>query len=171
VIVLKVNGELCFCHSTPNPANIPSVFGVVHSGVIATSVNNSIASRFYVKGDVYRFKSMNSMKIKNMKNILIEYYGKPYEKNCCALSCSVCKCWTIDTPSFSCSEFCAKLLKSADLFNTSIHGTLPNEFHTEADFIGILEFPPFSYRWLCNIYTAPSLNIEEIQKIQQLLWT
>ena len=168
-IVLKINDQLCFCHSTPNPAKVPSVFGIVHSGVIATSVNDSISSRFYVKSEVYRFKDMNSTKIKNMKKVLAKYYGEPYEKNYCALICSAFKCLTIDTPSFSCSEFCAQLLKSAELFDDSIHGTLPNEFHINADFIGILELPAFSYKWFCSIYNSPTLSYEEIDKIKNLL--
>lgn len=168
-IVLKVNNKLCFCHSTPNPAKVPSIFGSIHSGVIATSVNDSISSRFYVYSEVYRFKNMNSTKIKTMKNVFAKHYGDPYEKNYCALICSVLKCITIKTPSFSCSEFCAKLLKSAKLFDDSFHGTLPNEFHLNAEFVGILELPAFSYKWLCNVYNAPTLSPEERDNIKKIL--
>lgn len=161
-IVLKINGQFCFCHSTPNPAFVPSVDGIAYSGVIATRVEDSIQSGFYTRAHVYRFPRVTDSKLRAMKTVFAYAQGSQYEQSPAVFCCSALKCASIKTlDSYTCSELCGKMLYEAQLITlkteSDIHKLLPIDLISDqALHIGHMRLPKLKKRWFWNFSRAPS---------------
>ena len=170
-MVLEFDGRLYACHSTPNPASVVSLFGDVHSGVMATLIDDMVGSNMYTCIDVYRSSMIRKSAIENAKDIFIDSYGKPFEKNCMAMVCALCECCPIVTDnSIFCSELVGKMMTQLSPENP--HMTLPSSF-IDIDgmrIVGHLALPPPGC-WLCNFseVAAKPLSMDEAARRRKVL--
>ena len=168
-MVLKFDGRLYACHSTPNPASVVSLFGDVHSGVMATFIEDVVESAFYTSIDVYRSSKISNSAIKNAKDVFIENYGKPYEKSCMALICAACECCPVVTDnSIFCSELVGNMMKQLSPENP--HMSVPSNF-LEIDgirIVGHLALPPPGC-WFCNFFSEKPLSMDVAVRRREVL--
>ena len=154
-IVVRMRGELCFCHATPNPAQLYDVIaGAPISGVVLTRACDEIRSGFYSSAVVCR---SDAFRVDALRAYLATHYGMPYEKNLCALLCAGGGCGDgIDTPG---SIFCTELAASVLGMERS-NGMNPEQLRRALAHVGYLRLPPpRCATYFCNCYQSPSLDM------------
>lgn len=109
-LALRVQGKLCLCHSTPNPAGVTDALaGVSFGGVTVTPLEESLASGVYDRVCVLR-KDRPAASHDIMRR-LVDVYGLPYEQSATALLTAGCGAGCVTTTdSFSCAELVFLLL-------------------------------------------------------------
>lgn len=155
-MVVKTKKNTYFLHSTPNPANIESISGKVHSGVILTKAEDSLQSGIYKRCLVLRIHNLKVTK-ESILSVLSEY-GKGYETQ--YLSFLFPSCFT-GTESLYCTEFMTFLLR--DTLGCSIpKGKLfyPSDILCLEGIkgIGFLETKYDFKRWWCDHSSSSSLS-------------
>lgn len=98
-LVLRIEGVLCLCHSTPNRI-ARSVFGDVHEGVQATPIVTLLRSGAYTRAHAYRLASMTPARRRAARMAFAEAYGLPFEWAPCCYA----------TEAMLCSELVTRML-------------------------------------------------------------
>lgn len=165
-IVLRINGGLCLCQSSPNSLKLKDVSGCrPFGGVFASSIHEEIEKRFYSQIDVWRLQSVFEAR-DDLKTHFFRYHGTPYEEAGIALACAVCKCSVVPTSSFSCGEFVATLLKDVSLlpYERNPYLMVPQDFTKLGGIqkLGRLSLPKNDKKWFFDNSSLPSLTEKEI---------
>lgn len=155
-IVMRVDDQLCFCHATPNPAQLEDVLARAPiSGVIVTRASEEIDSGFYSAAVVCRHERFDN---DALQAYLRTHYGMPYEKNPCALLCAggCCGEGVRTSQSIFCTELAATVL---GLGGES--GWNPEQMRRALVPVGRLRLPsPRCTAYICNCHQSPSLDEE-----------